>query len=212
MRYLKTFESYSNQNNILIIVDVQKSFKEFFTDKYVEEIKKYCNNFSKVYQIFDNHVDGDNVDKDYLYDDDHEVDYHKDLYNFPNEIDVIEKRYNYDVDADFYKNILDEQTYNRVKKLEKENKLKIGDYFETSEGTIIVYINNNHCWFHCPKKLYDIFKEIVEAQDDNKSEIIIIGGAKNECILDVEICAKSLGVKLTANNDYIYSATNCPIK
>ena len=103
MRYLKTFESHSSKD-ILIVVDVQKSFKKFFNEVYLHELKKYCNEFSKVYQIWDNHVDGRNVDKDYLYDEDPEIPIHKDLYHFPNQTDLIEKRYNYDVDADFYKN------------------------------------------------------------------------------------------------------------
>jgi hypothetical protein len=64
MRYLKTFESHSS-DDVLIVVDVQKSFKKFFTDAYIEALKDYCGGFKKVYQIWDNHVDGKNVDKDY---------------------------------------------------------------------------------------------------------------------------------------------------
>ena len=211
MRYLKTFESHSSKD-ILIIVDVQKSFSEFFTDRYVNELKKYCNKFDRVYQIWDNHVDGKNVDKDYLYDEDPDIPVHKDLYHFPNQTDLIEKRYNYDVDVDFYKKVLTSETYKEVKEKEDSGELKRGDFFPTNEDTIIVFIDNNHRWFHCPKKLYELFIDITEAQDDNRANVTIVGGADSECILDVEITAKSLGVDFKRNDGYIYSAKNCPIK
>ena len=50
MKFLKTFESYGNET--LIIVDVQKSFKKFFSEMYLNELKKYCNNFQNVYQLW----------------------------------------------------------------------------------------------------------------------------------------------------------------
>ena len=95
--------------------------EKFFSEMYLNELKKYCNNFNNVYQIWDNHPDGTNVDKDYLYDEDPEIPIHKDLYHFPNQKDLIEKRYNYDVDADFYKKILDEKTYQEVKEKEENS-------------------------------------------------------------------------------------------
>ena len=211
MRYLKTFESHSNKD-ILIVVDVQKSFHDFFTDNYVNELKKYCNEFSKVYQIWDNHHLGRNVDKDYLYDEDPDECTNDDLYEFTNQIDLIEKRYQYDVDADFYKRVLDNDVYKDVKSKEENNELIKGDFFPTKEGTIIVFINNNHRWFHLPKKLYDIFVEIKEAQIEEKVLVTIVGGADGECITDIEVVAKSLGVKLTRDEKYIYSASYCPIK
>lgn len=205
MKYLKLFEEISNER-ILIIVDVQKSFKKFFTNNYINQLNNYCNEFDKVYQIFDNHHDGKNPDKDYLYDNNPDIENVDDLYKFNNQVDKIEKRYNYDVDADFYKKILSEDTYNIIKGKENSNVLKRGEYFNTTEGTIIVYIGNNHQWFHCPKKLYDLLKDI------KGKEIVIVGGSAGECILDVMITAKALGLRILKNDRYIYSATNCPIK
>ena len=106
MRYLKTFESHSS-DDVLIVVDVQKSFKKFFTE-------------------------------DYLYDDDPEVTDHSDLYDFPNQADIIEKRYNYDVDADFYKNVLSDEVYREVSDKEDTGQLRKGDFFPTKEGTLII--------------------------------------------------------------------------
>ena len=216
MRYLKTFESHSSKD-ILIVVDVQKSFKKFFNEVYLHELKKYCNEFSKVYQIWDNHVDGKNVDKDYLYDEDPEIPIHKDLYHFPNQTDLIEKRYNYDVDADFYKKVLTPETYKEVSDKEDANELKRGDFFPTNEGTLIVYVGNNHKWYHMPKKLHELFTEVAEAQSMNEGlsevrDVILVGGADGECLTDVETAAEAMCVKLRLNHKYIYSASHCPIK
>ena len=211
MRYLKTFESHSTKD-ILIIVDVQKSFHDFFTDNYLKELKKYCKKFSKVYQIWDNHHLGKNVDKDYLYDRDPEEEDTNDLYEFPNQVDLIEKRYNYDVTVDFYKPVLDEVEYLEIKRKEDDGELVRGDFFHTNEDTIIIYIGNNHKWHHLPKKLYDLFMEITEAQIEDKVSVTIVGGADSECLEDIEVAAKALGVNFKNNDRYIYSAKNCPIK
>lgn len=215
MKYFKLYEKFS-QNSVLIVVDVQKSFKKFFTPAYVNELKKYCKNFGSVYQIWDNHVDGKNVDKDYLYDENPDIPVHDDLYHFPNQKDLIEKRYNYDVDADFYKKILSKETYEEIKS--KEGSLQKGNYFPTTEGTIIVYIGNNHQWYHVPKKLYNLFMKLKSAQSQSQAEegspneIVIVGGADSECLEDVIVAAEALGLQIKRNWKYIYSATHCPIK
>ena len=205
MIYIKKFESFQD-DSILVIVDVQKSFRRFFSEMYLNELKKYCKNFKYVYQIFDNHVDGKNVDKDYLYDDNPDIPVHKDLYHFDNQKDIIEKRYNYDVDADFYKKILSKEVYNEISKREEEKTLKKGDIFPTKEGTIITFINNNHVWFHCPIKLYELLNDL------KGREVVIVGGADSECLEDVVTTAESLGVKIKRDYKFIYTATSCPIK
>jgi hypothetical protein len=197
-------ESITNIGSTLIIVDVQQSFNKFFSEKYLSEVNKYCKQFSKVYQIFDNHVHGKNPDKDYLYDSDPDIENKSGLYKFNNQVDLIEKRYTYDVDADFFKKILDNKTYNTIKKKESENTLVKGEMFNTTEGTVIVYIGNNHVWYHCPKKLYDLFLGLKGKQ------VTIVGGSDEECLHDVVVCGKALGVNLIENQDYIYSATHCP--
>lgn len=210
MNYLKLFEQYDSDESILLVVDVQKSFKKFLTENYLNELMKYCKNFTHVYQIWDNHVDGKNVDKDYLYDKNPDIPVHDDLYNFPNQKSLIEKRYNYDVDADFYKKILSKETYKEIKSL--EGQLQKGQYFPTTEGTIIVFIGNNHQWFHCPKRLYKLFMKFQEAQSDGFKHITIVGGADGECLEDVITTAESLGVNIKRNWKYIWSASHCPIK
>jgi predicted MPP superfamily phosphohydrolase len=205
MKYLKTFESHSAKD-ILIIVDVQKSFKEFFTDNYIKELKKYCKKFSKVYQIWDNHHLGKNVDKDYLYDRDPEEEDTNDLYEFPNQVDLIEKRYNYKVDADFYKKILDKEVYNKISDMEKSKSLKKGDIFITKEETYIVYVGNKHKWHHLSKKLYDLLLSLKD------KTVTIVGGADGECLEDIYASALSLSVNIKRDHRYIWSANHCPIK
>lgn len=206
MNNLLTFENFNQKGDVLIIVDVQKSFRKFFTEMYLNELKKYCKSFKSVYQIFDNHIDGKNVGVDYLYDDNPEIPIHPDLYTFSNQIDIIEKRYNYDVDADFYKKILDKKIYNEISEKEEKELLKKGDIYKTKEGTIITYIGNKHKWFHCPKKLYNILNSL------KGKNIEIVGGSDSECLDDVFTTAESLGVKIKRNHRYIWSANHCPIK
>ena len=204
MKFIKTFESYNDDT--LIIIDVQKSFKKFFSEMYLNELKKYCKNFQSVYQIWDNHHNGKNVDKDYLYDDNPEIPIDGDLYHFPNQKDLIEKRYNYDVDVDFYKKILDKEVYDEISKKEEDKSLKKGDIFNTKEGTYIVYVGNNHKWHHLSKKLYDILLSLKGRM------VTIVGGADGECLEDIYTAAISLGVKISRDWKYIYTATSCPIQ
>ncbi len=203
MKNIKLFEEFNSK--VLIIVDVQKNYRKFFTEMYLHELKNYCKQFLEVYQIFDNHVDGKKKEDDYLYLENPPIPVHKDLYQFPNQNDIIEKRYNYDVDVDFYRKVLDENVYNTIKEKESSKTLKKGEFFETKKGTIIVYIGNNHKWFHVPVKLYRILKKLVGR------EVIIVGGADSECLDDVFTTAESLGINIKRNWNFIYTAAHCPI-
>jgi hypothetical protein len=207
---IKSFSKYIKENleskNTLIIIDVQKSFRKFFTEMYLNELNKHCQSFENVYQIWDNHVNGTNIDKDYLYDENPEIPIHSDLYTFPNQKDIIEKRYNYDVDSDFYKKILDKDIYDSIKDKENNNQIKKGDVFTTKEGTIITFIGNRHKWFQCPKKLYNI---LLDMKDKN---VEIVGGSDSECLDDIYTTAEALGVNINRNYKYIWSASHCPIK
>lgn len=202
MEFIKTFENYGSET--LIIVDVQKSFKKFYTDKYLYELMNYCKQFKDVHQIWDNHIDGKKDNKDYLYDQNPDIPIHQDLYEFPNQTNIIEKRYNYDVSSDFYKKILDDNTYTTIKKKEKENTLKKGEVYKTKEGTVITYIGNKHKWFHCPIKLYNLLLNL-------KNKVIIVGGSDSECLDDIFTTAESLGVDISRNYKFIWSANHCPI-
>jgi hypothetical protein len=203
---IKKFDKFNHSFDTLIVVDVQRSFSKFYTKNYLNQLKKYCREFKSVYQIWDNHIDGKFVDKDYLYDHDPDIPpNHDDLYTFPNQVDLIEKRYNYDVNVEFYKKILSREVYNEIYQKESDGSLFRGEIFNTTEGTAIVYIGNNHKWFHIPKKLYKLFSEL------NGDRVIIVGGADSECLEDVYIAGLAMGVDIEKDDGYIYSADYCPL-
>ena len=91
-----------------------------------------------------------------------------------------------------------------IKNKETKKQLNKGNFFQTTEGTIIVYIGNNHRWFHMPKKLYDLFVKL------KGQEVVIVGGSDNECLEDVIIAGDSLGVMMKRDHRYIWSPSNCP--
>jgi hypothetical protein len=194
---IRKFENFQS-GDILLIVDVQKSFKKYFSEMYLNELNKYCKTFGKVYQIWDNHSVEDS-DNDYLWSHKPTIPITGDLYKFPNQVDLIEKRYNYNVNIDFYKKLLDTETFNRVKELESSGKLKIGDSFKTKWGTILTFIDNNHKWFHCGKKLLNLLESL------SGKEIVMVGGSLSECFRDIEITAKSLGVIVKIDYKYTWS-------
>lgn len=190
----------------LLIVDVQKSFSKFFNDKYLKELNTHCSLYKRVYQIWDNHIDGKNIDKDFLYDNNPEIPIHEDLYTFPNQKDLIEKRYNYNVNAEFYKEILSKSQLDEIKKKESTNSLKKGEIFKTNKGTYIVFVGNKHKWTHVGIKLINLFESL------RGKYVTIVGGSDSECLEDIFTAAKSLGVNLERNWRFIYSANHCPIK
>ncbi len=192
------FNSFSNK--VLLIVDIQKTFEKFFTPNYIKEVSKYCKEFSEVYQIWDNHNINNSVD--YLYDKNPKTPNSNLFWKFPNQVDVIEKRYNYNVSLKFYRPIIDKDIYQKM----IGKKLSTGEIIPTTEGTIIVYVGNNHKFFHIPKKLYNVFSNL------NSKQVTIIGGSDSECLQDIFTAGVSMGLKIQRNEEYIYTSTNCPIK
>lgn len=204
MKILKFNESLQQEN--LLIVDVQKSFRKFFSEMFINKLNKYALGYKNVYQVFDNHVDGKDIDKSYLYDDNPKIPVNGDLYTFNNQKDIFEKRYNYDVDVDFYKKILDTNVYKKMKDMELKKLLKKGDSFKTKNGTLLVYTSNNHKFFHVPKKLMKLFNKL------KGENLTIVGGSLDECLLDILTAAESAGVKVKIDYRFVYSANHCSVK
>ncbi len=203
MKALMSYGIFKENNNInqsLIIVDVQPSFKKFFTEMYIHRLKEYASQFTNVYQVWDNHFEGKDKDKSYLYDPYQTNNDSIDIYQFPNQKQLIEKRYKYDVDIEHFKNII-----SNWKELSKKT-YKKGDIIWTKYSTPLVYIGNNHQWFHVPKKLYKLFESL------KGQTVYFVGGSDNECLSDVITAAESFGVIVKLNHSYIYSASHCPIK
>lgn len=201
-KFIESLEDYTNDT--LLIVDVQKSFKKYYTPYFLNELMKYCKKFKNVYQVWDNHIDGD-TNKDYLYSKKPDIPVNGDTYTFPNQKDMIEKRYTYNVDINFFKNLLDAETLKEINYKEKNNLLKEGDFFKTNENTYIFYIGNDHVWFHCPLKLHQLFEKY------KGKMIVIVGGSEPQCLRDVEVTAKSLGVIVKINYKFTYNSNGSKI-
>jgi len=127
-------ENINDNDDILVIVDVQKSFGKYIPNDFEKKLANYCQEFKQVYQIWDsNKVD-------------------KESYNFPNQVKSIRKNYG----TKFSNDIV-----NLSKQLEQNNpEVKEGDKFKVGDRQYMVKIDNNHKWFYVNQDLYDLYKEL----------------------------------------------------
>lgn len=167
----------------LVIVDVQEGFKKFFGEAYLEALNEFCEGYNRVFQIYD-------INK---------LDYTD--YTFPNQVLSISKKYGSKLNEE-------DVLYLFSKPLQEIilNKFKTGfferDMFETINGDYWVYIDGKHKWFFCTKELADLFKGFVK----QSRKIILVGGAANECLKDIFVTMKALGVNVEYNLDLVYSS------
>jgi hypothetical protein len=180
-KYLNESFNLSDNDGILIVVDVQKQFDEFTPKNFEDNIIEYCkdfpidNNGKGVYQIWDA-----NKAQNYTY-------------NFPNTVKVIKKNYG---------TKFDNKIKDIVKKLEMNYPdAKEGDKFKlNNKNAYLIRINNNHKWFYVNEELYNLYLRL------KGLTVILVGGADRECLTDIYISMKSFGIKPIYNHDYIYSA------
>lgn len=181
-QYKKIFEK-KNDFTDLIICDVQESFKKYFNNTYLLELKDFAEDFTRVYQIYDT-IDGD-------------LDYY-----FPNQIEAYEKQYGGELtidDIDYY--FVDENTKELLYNKFKENNFSAQDKFETKTGDYWIFIDGQHEWFYCEKDLVLLFKKMSE----QKRKICLVGGAEGECIYDIYETLRSFNVDVEYDMKYIYS-------
>lgn len=192
-KFNKYFEvvSLENSDDILLIVDVQSEFSKFIPKRFVAKLNKYAKEFDNVYQIWDSNKTN------------------KPTYKFPNEKELVEKKYGIkkyckqynDGFDEWITTIFDDKTCNNIKNLIKKKEIKEGDKFKLKDkDEFLVYIGNAHQWFLVNNGLYLLFKKLI-----NKN-VVIVGGASDECLEDIYISAKSFGLKPIYNHEYIYSA------
>jgi hypothetical protein len=173
-----------NSNDILVIVDVQK----IFTDKrFANRIMKYAEKFKSVYQIY--------------YEDFYGI-YGTDLddgpdYKFPNEIGCYSKGLN------FYEYALLEIDWsNDIQEKLDNDDFDIGYILPLPmdskfSGDLIVKIRHNQ-WLLVDYSLQSLYKIL---KDKN---IILVGGAVNECLLDVFVSMKAFNINVKINNNLTY--------
>lgn len=176
---MKKYTEYIKENKnggILMIVDVQKEFADFIPNGYVDSLINYCKQYDTVYQIWDTN-DGQN----------------KPSYKFPNQkLSVIKK----------FGTKFSDELEETVEKLNKKYpNSKEGDIFEFDDiDSYVVRVKNNHGWFYVPKNMAKLFISL------KGKNVIVCGGAKNECLQDVYESMKSFGILVKYDYRFVYSA------
>lgn len=187
--YIKNFEAVDN-STALIIVDVQESFSKYINDEYLDVLVKYCENFDRVYQIYDTH------------------DQEEPTWQFPNQYSICGKKY--------IKKPLGEWSDKELKiefhaiDLERNKKLIADpvkdDYLISKDNAVWLYVGNEHKWFKMETVLQDMLKDLKSFN----LEPVIVGGSDGACYSDILIACKYVGLKTTSDYKYIYSSTFCP--
>lgn len=189
-RFFPIFEKF--QGSHLVIVDVQEPFRKWWEklgmDDYVESLMEYAKQFNYVYQIWDS------------------IDASKPDFEFPNEVKTIEKNYGGEPDWDELDDQLDLSEVERIKKDRKNEDFYDSDYlgnsYDLRTGGKLFYIGGDHDWFFTSDELVDLFEELSRVS----GKIVLVGGADNECLTDVERAMEIMGVKFEVNHDYVYYA------
>jgi len=181
---LPLFESYAPK--VLLIVDVQKPFKEFFPCEYLKKLKWYAGQFETVYQIWD------------------ETEAEAPSYQFHNEVQTIVKQYGGDVDESDMENMTDESAV-----IFKQEEYDYNTKFDLKDGGAIYYIGNGgegpgHEWFRVSKEYIEFLNELKRLN----AEIILVGGGKFECIYDVEISLLDADITFNYNDQLVYNANS----
>lgn len=124
----------NDNDGILVICDVQKVFGKFIPEDFEKKLNLYCDEFDKVYQIWDSNKVS------------------KPSYKFNNQYKLIRKNY-----GTKFSDKLVKITDN----LDKENPdVKEGDIFKVGDNNYVVKINNKHRWFYLNDELVDLYKEL----------------------------------------------------
>jgi hypothetical protein len=188
--YFKQFEALEKKSKALIIVDVQESFGKYLNDEYLDALVKYCENFDRIYQIFDRN------------------DQSEPSWEFPNQYQYCSKEYGSkplnDWDPKDLKELFHEVDMERSLDIIKSP--KIGDYLVAKDNSIWLYVGNNHVWFRLERELYNMLKNVKHFD----AEPVIVGGADNECLEDIVVACKYMGLRPELEYKYIYSVNFCP--
>ncbi|MFW6225736.1 MAG: hypothetical protein ACOC2W_03650 [bacterium] len=182
--YTKLFE-YLNKDKVLVIVDVQK---RFVNKRFVNKLFEYCKNFKEVYQLYYDDYYG-------IYGDDIRVD--EPDYTFPNEKDTFVKGLN------FYEYALDKIIWDEdTEEMLMKNEHGVGTILEIPKdnqfsGFKMVKIKDGQ-WFLIDEQISRLFKLLI-----NK-DTILVGGYKDECLLDIYVSMKSFGINVEINEKFVF--------
>lgn len=183
----------SDKNSDLMIVDVQENFSKFFSEKYVEELKKYCKGFARVYQIYDN------------------MELDEPTYEFPNEVNAYDKQFGFDLQPEYAHEYFMPAIAEKIVNQEYTQ----GDGFEMKDGRIAIYVGAQHEWFLVEDNLVSLFNTL----KSQGRKLILVGGAgsviggsetSGECLTDIYQAAKYFGIDVEINEGYVYTYKGSP--
>lgn len=166
----------------IVICDVQEAFSKFFSETFVDDLKEFCEDYKRVFQIWD---DTESNEPDY---------------DFPNQVGTYKKTYGGELLPEDVELYFPEPMWQTVKD-KLENIPDSGDMFEMMQGDMWVYIGGKHSWFICSEELVNLFKSFKEQQ----RTIILVGGASLECLEDIYVTMKALGVNVSIDPAHTYS-------
>lgn len=114
-------------------------------------------------------------------------------YKFPNQKGNLVKKFGTKFSADLEKICKDLN--------KKYPNAKEGEYFKFNDtDSYVVRVKNNHGWFYVTEQMAELFSKL------KGKKVVLVGGAKSECLQDIYESMESFGVKPVYNNTYIYSA------
>lgn len=182
--YLKE-QKASEKSGALLIVDVQESFDKFMTEDYVKAVFEFCEDFDRVYQVWDS------------------INQNESTWTFPNQYNDCSKEYGA-LELEHFEEFFNNVDIERHKTIFK-NPSK-GDKMYCKDGSVWLYVGEQHTWFLLKKDLEYFLRSIKEF--DNTPTMI--GGADNECFRDLVVACEHVGLSPKLDYRYIYSATFCP--
>lgn len=179
-----------------IIITVMKKFSVLFENNInhdgilvIVDVQKEFSDFIPKNLVSELHKYAENFETVYQVWDSNKA--QKPSYTFPNEKKSVVKKYGttFSNELTYYKNNL------------KDVLTKEGDRYKFNDtDSYLIKVGNKHAWFYMPEEMSDLLKTL------NNKNVILVGGAKGECLYDVEIAMKSFGINPIYNNRYVYSA------
>lgn len=179
------FEEFTRRT--LLIVDVQEPFAKWWekNDKpdFVDDLVEYCNEFDQVYQIWDS------------------IDASKPSYEFPNQVQSVEKQYGGEVDRVDAIRYFDRDTAKKVEGA-MSGETRSEDIFYTESGDALVHVNGSHEWMWLSEEMIELFNRL----RSTGGQITLVGGAEGECLYDIEVCLSHFDVDYVVNHKFTYHA------
>jgi len=180
------FENYNPK--VLVIVDVQEDFCEFFPCDYLKKIKWFAGQFETVYQIWDSNDDIQSPS-----------------YEFENQVDTIVKKYGGDVDESDMEGMTDDSRERFASDHKNED---YSGRYEFKTGEVLFFIGMGegeepgHMWFRVSKEYMNFLNELQRLNAD----VVLVGGGKWECIYDVEITLQESGINYNYNDELVFDS------